>query len=191
LTKAIFFDRDGTLLVESGYVSHPTQIAPYAWSAEALRIARRHGFLLIVVTNQSGVGRGWLSEQDLALVHARMRRLFAAQGIEFDGVYYCPHHPQATIAAYRRICTCRKPGIALGEVAVQRFAIDVGRSFAIGDKATDIRFGKALGLGACLVRTGFGYLEEEEVRTGGMGDVHVAADVLEGVEWIIEREAGL
>ena len=188
MTKAIFFDRDGTLLVEFGYVAHPTLVVPYAFTAEALRRAKDSGFLLIVVTNQSGIARGWLSEKDLDLVHKRMQSILGQAGVALDAIYYCPHHPDATVETYRKRCTCRKPGTALGEMAIRRFSIDVTRSFVIGDKATDLRFGKALGLGPCLVRTGFGTREENQMRDDGLRDVRVVESVLEAVDWAIRED---
>jgi D-glycero-D-manno-heptose 1,7-bisphosphate phosphatase len=178
---AIFFDRDGTLLVEMGYIAHPSLVRPYTFSAEALRLARAGGFLLIMVTNQSGVARGWLSEHDLEAVHGRMQQMLGTDDAALDAIYYCPHHPQATVAAYRQACLCRKPGVALGEAAIRDLALDRTRSWVIGDKTSDIRFGLALGLKVCLVRTGFGTCEERTVWEDHLSGVHVARDVLEAV----------
>jgi D-glycero-D-manno-heptose 1,7-bisphosphate phosphatase len=187
---AIFFDRDGTLLVEMGYISHPSQVRPYALTAEALRLARSAGFTLVVVTNQSGVARGWLSECDLEAVHGRMQDIFRADGAALDAVYYCPHHPQATVAAYRCSCECRKPGTALGEKAIRDLGIDRKQSWVIGDKASDIKFGLALGLRACLVRTGFGASAEQTLGECGVPGVDVATDVLDAVKRAVAGREG-
>jgi len=189
LSKAIFFDRDGTLLVEIGYVSHPSLVVPYCSSVAALARARQCGFRLIAVTNQSGVARGWLTEADLACVHTRMQEILASGGGALDAIYYCPHHPQATVEAYRKVCNCRKPGTRLGEIAMEGFGIDATKSFAVGDKITDLRFGRSLGVRPCLVRTGFGAGEERELRRNGPGDVHVAENVVDAVDWIIREDA--
>jgi D-glycero-D-manno-heptose 1,7-bisphosphate phosphatase len=112
------------------------------------------------------------------------------EGAELDGIYYCPHHPQGTVGRYRRTCSCRKPKTGLGETAIAELGIDVARSLVIGDKTSDLRFGKALGLEPCLVRTGFGAVEEIKVREDCLSGVHVACDALEAVGWAIERDKG-
>jgi D-glycero-D-manno-heptose 1,7-bisphosphate phosphatase len=182
--KAVFLDRDGTLLVEVGYLNHPSLVAPYEFTARALNIARRNGFLLIGVTNQSGIARGYLSERDLAEVHRRMQTVLGKTGASLDAVYYCAHHPHGTVAAYRRKCDCRKPGTALGLAAAERFDIDLSRSYMIGDKETDLLFGRNLGVTPCLVRTGYGSREEGTVRVPEQGTVPVFDNVLAAVDWI-------
>jgi D-glycero-D-manno-heptose 1,7-bisphosphate phosphatase len=186
LRKAIFFDRDGTLLVEFGYLTHPTQVVPYSRSREALRRAKAHGFLVIVVTNQSGIARGYLNERHLEEIHDHMLGLFCGDA-GIDAVYYCPHHPEGTVAAYSKPCSCRKPAAGLGRMAAERFGIDLAKSYVVGDKLTDVDFGKALGARACLVRTGFGKREEARAGAGGLRGVNVAADVLDAVEWAIKE----
>ena len=184
MNRAIFFDRDGTLLVEAGYLNHPSRIAPYRFATEALRMARNHGYVLIAVTNQSAVARGYLSETDLAVIHARMQDIFGEAGAALDAIYYCPHHPDGTVKAYKKTCTCRKPGTKLGEQAATRFDIDLKNSFLVGDKVTDLLFGKGLGLTACLVRTGLGASEEGRLGPEGLKDSMVFYNVLEAVRWI-------
>lgn len=188
MTKAIFFDRDGTLLVEAGYINHPSLVAPYRFSLEAVAHAKRSGFLAVVVTNQSGVARGWLSEQELGAVHKRMVDAFAAGGAAIDAVFYCPHHPQGTVPAYRVACACRKPGALLGVRAAEQFAIDLARSYVIGDKLSDIGFADAVGARSCLVRTGFGRSGEARLAPTGRRDVHVAENALEAVLWAVEED---
>lgn len=182
--KAIFLDRDGTLLVEVGYLNHPSLVAPYRFTLEALRMARRAGFLLIVVTNQSGIARGYLSEDDLAAIHERMAMIFRESGVELDAIYYCPHLDKGTVERYGHKCSCRKPGTLLGERAIERFGIDREASFMIGDKETDLEFGRALGVTPCLVRTGFGRYEEASRGGGGLAGAHVFDNLLRCVEWI-------
>lgn len=190
MKKAIFFDRDGTLLVEAGYVNHASLVAPYRFSFDAVACARRRGFLAIVVTNQSGVARGWMNEQELGAVHKQMVRLFAAGGAPIDAVFYCPHHPEGTVAAYRVACGCRKPGPQLGMRAAEGFAIDLARSYVIGDKISDVGFGDALGARPCLVRTGFGLADEARLRQTGRRDVHVADNALDAVRWAVAEDTG-
>ena len=114
------------------------------------------GFLLIVITNQPVVARGWLSEKQLQGIHEILKRRLMKQGAEIDGIYYCPHHPQATLKKYRKLCACRKPAIGLIKEAIQTFDIDVKKSFFIGDSTRDVLAGKKAGLKTILVRTGNG-----------------------------------
>jgi D-glycero-D-manno-heptose 1,7-bisphosphate phosphatase len=185
LNKAIFFDRDGTLLVEAGYLVHPSRVAPYNFAADALRKARESGYILILVTNQSAVARGYISEADLALIHRRMQDGFAPRRAELDAIYYCPHHPDGTVKEFRKECECRKPGVELGLRAARRFDLDLKASYVIGDKETDMVFGDRLGMTPCLVRTGFGACEEERLKGRGAGDLMVFDNALEAVRWII------
>jgi D-glycero-D-manno-heptose 1,7-bisphosphate phosphatase len=184
--KAIFLDRDGTILVEVGYLNHPSQVVPYAFAPEALRRARESGFLLIVVTNQSGVARGYIRESDLVAIHGRMHSLLAESDARLDAVYYCPHHPHGTVVDYSKRCDCRKPGIALGIEAARKFDIDLTKSYMIGDKHADVLFGENLGVYPCLVRTGYGSRDEDLVTSSGR--ISVFDNVLEAVDWITRKD---
>ncbi len=188
MRKAIFFDRDGTLLVETGYLSHPSLVSLYHFTAEALRTAKEAGFFLVVVTNQSGIARGYLTEADLIAVHERMKALLAAEGAGVDAIYYCPHHPEGTLPEYTARCDCRKPGPRLGLMAVRRHGIDPARSYVIGDKVTDYLFGRSLGAGSCLVRTGFGDTEAARLVQRGLSKADIFDNVLEAIKFIVARE---
>lgn len=170
--------------MEIGYLNHWSLVAPYESTLAALEAAKENGFLLIAVTNQSGIARGHLNESDLADIHRRMQEIFGGAGVALDGVYYCPHHPRGAVAAYRKKCDCRKPGTALGLEAAERFDIDLERSYMIGDKGTDVLFGRNLGVASCLVRTGYGSYEEASVREMGAAAVPVFDHVLDAVTWI-------
>jgi D-glycero-D-manno-heptose 1,7-bisphosphate phosphatase len=191
VSKALFLDRDGTLLVEVGYVNHPSVVTPYNFAGEALRRARAHGYLTVVITNQSGIARGYLTEEELAGIHERMHRLLEPYGAALDAVYYCPHYPGARVEAYRKTCSCRKPGTDLGLQAVERFGIDVTSSYMIGDKETDLLFGKALGVTPCLVRTGFGSYEEQRLGSVGIQDSMVFDNLLAAVDRITSGDGKL
>jgi D-glycero-D-manno-heptose 1,7-bisphosphate phosphatase len=184
----VFFDRDGTLLVEVGYLNHASLVVPYRFTVEALRIARESGFLLIVVTNQSGIARGYITEEDLGEIHRKMRDTFEAAGVTLDAVYYCPHHAQGKVAAYRQRCGCRKPAPGMGLEAAGRFGIDLAGSYMVGDKETDVVFGRNLGVTPCLVRTGYGRCEETSLTATSPDDLHVFDNVLAAAEWIAGRE---
>jgi len=182
--KAVFFDRDGTLLVEVGYLNHPSLVAPYKFTLKALRKAKESGFLLIGVTNQSGIARGYIKESDLRDIHCRMQDILGDAGVPLDAIYYCPHHPNGRVAAYREKCNCRKPAAGMGFEAAERFGIDLGGSYMVGDKETDVLFGINLGVTPCLVRTGYGSYEERGMKESPPGNFHVFEDVLGAVEWM-------
>jgi D-glycero-D-manno-heptose 1,7-bisphosphate phosphatase len=188
--KALFLDRDGTLLVEVGYLNHASQVAPYHFTLQALRLAREAGFLLILVTNQSGIARGYLSEAELDGIHERMQSLLGEGGARLDGIYYCPHHREGTVREYAIECACRKPGPQLGRLAARRFGIDLEVSFMVGDKETDLEFGRALGVTPCLVRTGFGGFAEKDLGPAGLEGARVFDNVLEAVGWITGQKTG-
>jgi D,D-heptose 1,7-bisphosphate phosphatase len=147
-------------------------------------MAKALGYLLIVITNQSGVARGYLTESDLKMIHERMQQILGTGGVVLDAIYYCPHYPTGRVAAYRKTCPGRKPGTMLGERATEQFDIDVRHSFMVGDKDTDLYFGRALGVRTCLVRTGMGRREEQRLGRDGIGDSMVFDNLLEAVRWI-------
>ena len=152
----VFLDRDGTLIAEKNYLADPDGVELIAGAASALRRLRDAGFGIAVVTNQSGIGRGYLTADDLAVIHKRLASLLADEGAGVDAFYVCPHLPEDG-------CACRKPGVALIERAARDHSIDRARSFFIGDKECDIRCGANAGVRTVLVRTGYGASVEPEV----------------------------
>lgn len=188
MRKAIFFDRDGTLLVETGYLAHISMVKPYHFAADALKLTAEAGFLNIVVTNQSGIARGYLHEEDLQGIHERMRTLLAREGASVDAVYYCPHHVRGSVPEYSVSCNCRKPGTGLGLRAIKQFGIDPALSYVIGDKVTDFLFGRNLGARPCLVRTGYGDGESARLVQLGLEKADIFDNVLEAVKYILARE---
>ena len=156
--RAAFLDRDGTLIVERHYLSDPDGVALLPGAAAGLRGLRALGFGLVVVTNQSGLGRGLFDQGRLDQVHARLTSLLAQHAIELDGIYVCPHHPNAG-------CGCRKPQPGLVLQAASDLGLDVERSIVVGDKACDVGLGRAVGARAFLVRTGYGAEVEQQSRS--------------------------
>ena len=171
-------DRDGTLIVEKNYLSDAggAELLPHA--AEALRRLRDANFGIAIITNQSGIARGYLDAGRLDAIHDRVRDLLAAEGASVDAVYVCPHHPDDGWA-------CRKPGTALIEEAARDHDIDLQRSFIIGDNESDIACGKNSRLTSILVRTGYGATLEPTV--GPVADF-VADDLAEAVDWILRLD---
>lgn len=176
LRPAIFIDRDGTLIEDEDYLADPTKMRVFDFSAEALQILKQKGYLLIIITNQSGVGKGLLTEDDVRAVHEALRRE-VRDGI--DAFYFCPHHPDAS-------CKCRKPELGLVEQALEDFPIDVANSWFVGDKKIDIETGFNAGMGTALVLTGYGADHVKDLDR--MPDI-IADNFLEAAREIASRAA--
>ncbi|MCX8118354.1 MAG: D-glycero-beta-D-manno-heptose 1,7-bisphosphate 7-phosphatase [Desulfobacterota bacterium] len=187
--KAVFLDRDGTINEEVGYLNQVSRFRLLPRSAEAIRLLNQAGIKVVVITNQSGVARGYFPESLVHQVHERMVDELKEQGAHVDGIYYCPHHPEIGEPPYRQRCRCRKPETGLVEEAVKDLEIDCLRSYAIGDKRVDIEFGRKIGARAILVLTGHG--REERDRLGddqAFSPDFVAEDLYEAVQWVLSRE---
>jgi D-glycero-D-manno-heptose 1,7-bisphosphate phosphatase len=152
--RAVFLDRDGTLVEEVPYLHDPAQLALLPGVAGALAALGAAGFALVVATNQAGVARGYYDEAAVARVHRRLRALLAAGGSRLDAVLYCPHHPDGTVAAYAVACRCRKPAPGMLEAAAERFGLDLGASYLIGNHPSDVGAALAAGATPLFVTTG-------------------------------------
>ncbi len=185
---AAFLDRDGTIIEDLGYLGDPEGIRFIPGAQEALRALQASGYRLIVVTNQAGVARGLITEEEVRRVNRRLLDLLADAGVALDGVYYCPHHPEAGPPEYRRACASRKPGPGMIEQARKDFALDLGRSVIIGDHSSDAGVaGHFPGMRSILVLTGHGSGQYEKVRTGeAPAPDHVAADLASAVAWLLQ-----
>ncbi|WP_243371997.1 D-glycero-beta-D-manno-heptose 1,7-bisphosphate 7-phosphatase [Geotalea sp. SG265] len=159
--RAVFLDRDGTINVEKEYLYriHDCRLIPNA--AEAVRLLNDAGFLVVVVTNQSGIGRGYYDELQLEALHRHMEQELTRAGARIDAWYFCPHHPDHGTGDYRRECACRKPLPGMLLQAAADLSIDLAASFMIGDKMADVEAGRAAGCRSLLVRTGYGSSEEQ------------------------------
>jgi D-glycero-D-manno-heptose 1,7-bisphosphate phosphatase len=147
--RFVLLDRDGTINAERNYLSSPGQLSLLPGAAAGLRALRGLGLGLVVVTNQSGVARGYFDEGQLTSIHERLHELLGAAGVELDGIYYCPHAPDDG-------CACRKPREGLALSAARELGFRPEECFVIGDKACDIELGNRLGATTVLVRTGHG-----------------------------------
>jgi histidinol-phosphate phosphatase family protein len=154
---ALFLDRDGTLVKHEPYLHDPARVRLISGSAAALRRAQAAGYLLVVVTNQSGIARGLFDRSAVDAVHDRLQQLLAVHGVALDGIYVCPHHPE-----FGDPCSCRKPAPGLLQRAIEELPVDPGRSVMIGDTVEDLQAGAAAGMRLRLVRTGYG---DEQART--------------------------
>jgi D-glycero-D-manno-heptose 1,7-bisphosphate phosphatase len=160
-SAAVFVDRDGTLIEEVGYLDRVDRLALYPWTTDAIRALNRAGIPIVLVSNQSGVARGFFTEAVVDQVHARLAALLDVGGARIDAYYYCPHHPDGTVPGYGRACDCRKPKRGLVDRAVSELGIDPTRSFAVGDRWLDIGLARTMGGRGVLVRTGYGADEEQ------------------------------
>jgi D-glycero-D-manno-heptose 1,7-bisphosphate phosphatase len=185
---AVFIDRDGTLTEEVGYVNHPERLRLLPRSAQAVRRLNDAGIAAVVVTNQAGVARGLFSEAVLAAVNAALVAQLKDAGAVLDGIYVCIHHPTEGVPPYRVVCECRKPKPGLLQRAAADHGLDLARSTLVGDKASDLGAARAAGARGVLVLTGYGLGEWAYGRHRfGAAPDHVAADLLEAVEWTLAR----
>lgn len=150
MRKALFLDRDGVINVDHGYVCTPERTDFIDGIFDLCRAATQRGYLIVVVTNQAGIARGYYSEQEFLGYMDWMRRVFAEQGIPLDSVYYCPHHPTDGIGDYLCVCECRKPEPGMILAAQRDLGIDLKRSVLVGDKPSDLQAGDAAGVGTCI-----------------------------------------
>lgn len=159
--RAVFLDRDGTLNVEKEYLYRVDECELIPGVGEALRRLNEAGWLVVVVSNQSGVARGYYGEQDVAVLHRHIEAELALCGCQVAGWYYCPHHPSG-MEPYNQSCDCRKPLPGMLLQAARELDIDLSNSWMVGDKLVDVEAGIAAGCRPLLVRTGYG--QQEEVR---------------------------
>ncbi|HZE98902.1 MAG TPA: HAD family hydrolase [Planctomycetota bacterium] len=179
--KAVFLDRDGTLIVERGYITVPEGVELIPGAAAAVTQLRKAGWKVFVVTNQGSVAKGMITEEELGLIHFRMISLLAEQGAELDGIYYCPHHPDGDQIQYSVECDCRKPRPGMLERAASEHGLDLDACVMIGDTVRDIEAGHSTGGKAVLVLTGHGPDSVQEEH----GADHVADDLAAAALWLL------
>jgi D-glycero-D-manno-heptose 1,7-bisphosphate phosphatase len=172
----VLLDRDGTLIAERHYLARVEDVELLPNAAKGLRLLQQAGLGLAVITNQSGLGRGYFDWATLNAVHARLTQLLANEGVSLDGIYICPHAPEDN-------CDCRKPQPALAERAAADLHFNLAASFFIGDKPCDIELGRRIGAVTFLVRTGYGALWERE----GVQADYIVDDVRAAAHIILER----
>jgi D-glycero-D-manno-heptose 1,7-bisphosphate phosphatase len=186
--RAVFLDRDGTINKDVGYPSSFSMIEIFPYSFEAIKKINDAGLLAVIVSNQSGVGRGLIVEKDLVDIHQKLRGAFAKHGAHFDGVYYCPHYRLSSIPRYRKNCRCRKPNPGMGLQAAAELNIDMNNSYMVGDKVEDILFGYNIQAKPILLLTGFGQEVLPKLKKKRIVPAYVASNVLDAVNWILQQE---
>ncbi len=175
LRPAVFLDRDGTIINDIGYLADPEGISFFPGVPEALKRLQDRGYLLVVITNQSGIGRGYFNEETALSVNLTMERLLKNKGVALAAIYYCPHHPEDN-------CRCRKPELLMVQRAQRDLGIDPSRSWVVGDLDKDVRTGLKAGARPILVETG-------KAEKGNVpADVKRSETVVEAVRFILDQE---
>lgn len=187
---AVFLDRDGTLNEEVDFLRTPDELQLIPGAASAVRTLNTLGTIICVISNQSGVARGFLTEDDLVAIHERLEEELRAGGARVDGIYYCPHHPTEGIPPYRVVCDCRKPQPGMLKQGEREWGIDLNRSFVVGDRIADVLAGQAVGATTVLVLTGYGRASAEECARGEATPDFIAPSIVEAVQFIERRISG-
>lgn len=187
LKPAVFLDRDGTINEQLGYINHISRFVLLPGVGAAIAKLNAAGVTVVVVSNQSGVARGYFPEELVYEVHLKMESLLDMDHAKLDGVYFCPHHPDAELEEYRQACDCRKPAMGLIKQAADELGIDLSRSYIVGDRVSDIKTGRKAKLGSVLVLTGYGRGDLEYILPHS--DVEpdfIAENLTQSVDWILK-----
>lgn len=177
--RFVLLDRDGTLVVHKHYLSHPDQIELIPGAVDALKIFKKMGLGVVIITNQAGVGKGYFNLKTLDKIHQRLISILAKDGIVLDGIYFCPHTPEDD-------CLCRKPKVELIEKAAKKHQFDPKLSFVIGDNRSDVELGKNIGATTILVKTGHGM---EIAKDNSVRPDFIAEDLFSSLEMIKSKLA--
>jgi len=179
--KAAFIDRDGTINVDVHYLDNPDKFEMYPGVGEGVKKLKDNGFRIVVITNQSGIARGYFSEKQLSAIHERMKNEFRKFDVVLDGIHYCPHHPDDN-------CNCRKPNTGLFDMAINEHNIDVKKSYMLGNKVLDIGAGKKIGAGTILIPEP--HIREEFLSKKNEWEYnpdYIADNFIDAVDWILNR----
>lgn len=180
---AIFLDRDGTIIVEKMYLRDIASLELLPGAILGLKILATTGMPLYIFTNQAGVAHGYFNEETLKQIHIFLVTKLWEAGIKIRGVYYCPHHPNAEIEAYRHDCDCRKPKPGLLKLAARTDQLDLTRSYVIGDKISDLNAGKQVAAKTALVLTGYGVGEYKKI-TSETSPSFIGHNLEEVAQWV-------
>ena len=186
MRPAVFLDRDGTINEQMGYINHITRFVLLPRAAAAIRLLNDQGIPVVVVTNQSGLARGYFPESLLGEVHDKMNKELAEAGAHVDGIFFCPHHPEAKEERFRLACDCRKPKTGLFTTAAQELDLDLHRSYVVGDRWSDLKAAAACEAKGVLVLTGYGRGDRDYI--GPQQEIQpqkVAEDLYDAAQWII------
>ena len=186
MNRAVFLDRDGTINEEVGYLKSLDMLKVIPGAGAAIRLLNAAGFKVVIITNQSGVARGYFPESLVHEAHALLTATLRKDGATIDGIYYCPHHPTEGNSKHTIQCDCRKPATGLMDRAARDLDIDLKQSFMVGDKWSDVELGQRAGAHCVLVRSGFAHDDPGNVRPPHVHDPDfIAHTITEAAEWIL------
>ncbi|NTV83415.1 MAG: D-glycero-beta-D-manno-heptose 1,7-bisphosphate 7-phosphatase [Bacteroidales bacterium] len=186
---AVFLDRDGTVCEEVGYLREVKDLQLIPGSAQAIRQIKQAGWKVVIISNQSGVARGYLTEQTVQTIHTALQEMLQKEGAGIDGMYYCPHHPKGN-PPYNIQCRCRKPEAGMLRQAGKDLDLDLNRSIVIGDKLSDVQTAQRLNIPGILVLTGFGKGELEKYQQNWEKEPdHIAENLLEAASWFLKNSS--
>jgi D-glycero-D-manno-heptose 1,7-bisphosphate phosphatase len=183
---AVFLDRDGTLNEEMNYIRTPDQLHLVEGAGAAVGRLNERGLITCVLSNQSGIARGLLTEEDLSPIHSKLERELARGGGRIDRIYYCPHHPTEGIPPFNIECDCRKPKTGMLERAALEFNINLQNSFLVGDSVVDMQAGNTALTRTILVLTGYGTSAREQCANSSIHIDHVAPTIVEAIDFILD-----
>jgi D-glycero-D-manno-heptose 1,7-bisphosphate phosphatase len=187
----VFLDRDGTINEERNYIRTPDELILFPGAAKAIARLNRAGLATCIISNQSGIARGFLTESDLIPIHERLAAELEKEGGHVDRVYYCPHHPAEGNPPYRRDCDCRKPKTGMIDRGAKELGIDIRSSYLVGDSIVDMQAAQAAGLTPILVLTGYGMKTRDECRATGLKVEYIVPTIVEATDLILTRIEGV
>jgi D,D-heptose 1,7-bisphosphate phosphatase len=183
---AVFLDRDGTINVDAGYIDRLERLELYPFAIDAIRLFRRAGYLVVVITNQAGVAQGLYGEDFVETTARFLADRTKLGDTQIDGHYYCPHSPDAVVERYRVDCECRKPKAGMARRAAEELGIDLARSVVIGDRWRDLAVAQAVGARGIMVKTGYGATEALRPPPGMTADA-VCDDLIGAAVWLLDH----
>ena len=187
MKRAVFLDRDGVITEEVGYLSNAGQLRFIPDAVKALHLFNQAELKVIIITNQSGVARGYFPEGVISEIHQEMSKQLSAEKAFIDAVYYCPHHPEGTVEGYAVQCDCRKPGVGMIRQAAEEHGIDPKHSYLVGDKLSDVECAQRAGMSGILVLTGHGKDEMKKITdASSVRPVYIAKNLYQAARWIID-----
>jgi D-glycero-D-manno-heptose 1,7-bisphosphate phosphatase len=185
--RTVFIDRDGTINKEAGYINHVDNFELYPFVHQAIRLLNEHNILVVVITNQAGIARGYFPESLLHKVHQKMQDELAAMGAKIDAIYYCPHHISSKIPELAIDCNCRKPKPGLILQAIDELPVDTENMFMVGDRFSDIKIGQNTGCRTIMVKTGYGKGELELNPDSDIKADYLVENLLDAVLLILKE----
>ncbi|MCL5773881.1 MAG: HAD family hydrolase, partial [Firmicutes bacterium] len=183
---AVFFDRDGTIIEDVGYINDPDLIKFCPGTAKALKKLKERGLQIAIISNQSGVARGYFDEATVNNIHENIRKKLRRQGVSFDHIDYCPHLPDALVGYYGNLQECRKPRTGMLKKAEKKLKVDLKKSYIVGDKASDLETGGRAGCKSILILTGEGRATFQALESLTYPCEYVAGTLEEAADWILK-----